>query len=922
MDRLLCEVAQVRRPSWFSRCLLAARQCVCSLISCALVLNPLHRVSQFATTVGILSSPLAAFAQTPPPGAAEGQALGESLLRGPSSDGTSIYFQGAEGTESINVTDLFQSSGSVDDAQAMMDAFGDEGAAGELTSAIAERLAEEDSQQGDAVQTVREGALARSHPDLVADPAFNRSESLLDGDDPIFSTFFEGCESIEIPVGNGSGVHVEDYRYCSRVVTPVEQCEITHEYDAGLVRVVGGEGGIQSCGEGCLDLYVGRVGDNYWNGSCSIFEQEVRLQIDNGAAITSAVLAEARWDDHMQILIGGERIWQGPSQDFPPETPGSCELRTNWTQSPNVDLTPRFQENGLLEFLVRVSVTQGGEGYARIRILYDAGRVITLDRWNISPECDALIEGISDGACTLTSMRCLDGPAMDVPCLMVNGFPVCQDDLSAAPVTGYSPLCRRGEIVGNCRFSQGPLQCWTDPNGVQHCPQNTGEQANGCAVLESNPACAFIESECLPFAQGESGRCYAYQERWDCGYDVEIPGGTGTRVTCDGPIRCMGEDCVTPTRESNPDFAQAAATLSAMTFMAMEMNCTDEGNPDSCSIFGGEPLECKQALGGYQDCCNVPVGVGLADYLKLTLASYDLAQKMQLGEALANAGLNVPGAWNAIRNYATQSWSAITRPFTSAWGSLAQSYGGASVDALETITLDTIKEEMTKATAEFVADTFGNGVAEMFFSGTTNEATGEFVADGALSETFGTALNVIMWVYTIYLILNILIDIIWACEEEEFVLAARREMLACTRIGTYCATDSVFGCVETRDAFCCYDSPLARIVMEGATTQFTLDLGTPEQPNCQGLSIAQVAALDWDQIDLQQWYGILAANGVIPNSGATFDTNYALENITRNPNARTPAPNAPERIQAEIDAAQYFDEARDKVREDLWDATE
>ena len=172
------------------------------------------------------------------------------------------------------------------------------------------------------------------------------------------------------------------------------------------------------------------------------------------------------------------------------------------------------------------------------------------------------------------------------------------------------------------------------------------------------------------------------------------------------------------------------------------------------------------------------------------------------------------------------------------------------------------------------------------------------------------------------MILNILIDIIWACEEEEFVLAARREMLACTRIGTYCATDSVFGCVETRDAFCCYDSPLARIVMEGATTQFTLDLGTPEQPNCQGLSIAQVAALDWDQIDLQQWYGILAANGVIPNSGATFDTNYALENITRNPNARTPAPNAPERIQAEIDAAQYFDEARDKVREDLWDATE
>jgi len=906
----------MRRLSFFSRCVMAARQGVCLLIACALVLNPLHRASQIAATIGLLTSPLAAFAQTQPPGAAEGQALGDSLLRGPTSDGASIYFQGAEGTESINVTDLFQSSGSVDDAQAMMDAFGDEGVAAELTSAIAERLAEEESQQGDAVQTVREGALARSHPDLASDPAFNRSESLLDGDDPIFSTFFEGCESTEIPVGTGSAIHVEDYRYCSRVVTPVEQCEITHEYDAGLVRIVGGEGGIQSCGEGCLDVYVGRVGDNYWNGRCSIFEQEVRLQIDNAAAITSAVLAETRWDDHMQILIGGERVWQGPSQGFPPETSGSCELRTNWTQSPNVDLTSRFQENGLLEFLVRVSVTEGGEGYARIRILYEPSRVVTLDQWNISPECDALIEGIADGACTLTSMQCLDGPAMDVLCLMVNGFEICQEDLSAGPVAGYSPLCRRGEIIGDCRFNQGPMQCWTDPNGVEHCPDNTGEQPNGCALLEDNPACAFIASECLQFAQGTSGRCYAYEERWDCGYDVEIPYGTGTRVTCDGPIRCMGEECVTPSRESNPDFAQAAATLSAMTFMAMEMNCAEEGNPDSCTIFGGDPLECKQALGGYQDCCNVPVGVGLADYLKLTMASYKLASMLQLGERLAGAGFNVPGAWNAIRNYAAQSWSAITRPFTSAWGSLAQSYGGAAVDAIESFTLDALEQELMSATAEFVSNTFGPEVASMFF--TTDAASGEVV----FSEGLTTALNVIMWIYTIYLIINILIDIIWACEEEEFVLAARREMLACTRIGTYCATDSVFGCVETRDAYCCYDSPLARIVMQGATTQFTLDLGTPEQPNCQGLTIAQVAALDWDQIDLEQWYGILAANGVIPDSSASFDANYALENVTRNQDARTPAPNAPERIQAEVDAAQFFDEARDKIREDLWDATE
>lgn len=896
-----------------------SRCTVCALVSCALLLNPLHQFSRLAMAISILGSPFIALAQAPPRGAQEGRALGEQLLHGPTTDGSTVFFRGRQGTERLDTSELFPGAGSADDVEAMMDAFGDESAASELRQRVLERLATEQSRQAEAIDTVRSGALARSHPDLARDPVFHRSEEVLDGADPIFDTFFEGCEAVDVPVGSGTSVHVPEDRYCSRVITPAQRCELSHEYDTSLLRIVGGEGGLQSCGEGCLDVYVGRVGDNYWDGTCSIHEQEVRIRIDNGAAITSAVLAEARWDDYMQILIGGNRIWQGPNENFPPETDGPCELRTSWVQAPNVDLTSRFQQNGLLEFLVRVSVTDGGEGYARIRLLYDPGAVISVDRWHVSPECDALIEGLHDGACQLTTLQCLDGPAMDVPCLQLNGFEVCQSDLSPAPIAGYSPLCRRGEIGGECRFTQGPLDCWVDPNGDRHCPTNDGSQPNGCAVLEDDPSCAFVSSECLPFAQGASGRCYAYQERWDCGYDVEIPPGSTRRVTCEGPIRCMGEECVDPSRESNPDFGRAAAMLSATTFMAMEMHCTEEGNPDSCTIFGGEPLECKQALGGYQDCCNVPVGVGLADYLQLTLASYDLAQKMQLGETLANAGLNVPGAWSAIRNYATQTWSAITRPFTSAWGSLAQSYGGATVDALESISLDAIKQEMMQATAEFVSNTFGPEVASMFFTQTgTDAATGEAVY--GLSETFATALNVIMWVYTIYLVLNILIDIIWECEEEEFVLAARREMLACTRVGTYCASDSVFGCIETRDAYCCYDSPLARIVMNGAATQFSLDLGTPEQPNCQGLTLAQVATLDWDQIDLNQWYGILASTGVVPN-GASFAEDYAIENVTRNQNARTPAPSAPERIQAEVDAAQYFEEARDKIREDLWDAT-
>jgi conjugal transfer mating pair stabilization protein TraN len=298
------------------------------------------------------------------------------------------------------------------------------------------------------------------------------------------------------------------------------------------------------------------------------------------------------------------------------------------------------------------------------------------------------------------------------------------------------------------------------------------------------------------------------------------------------------------------------------------------------------------------------------------MASYDLAQKLHLGETLANAGLDVPGAWAAVRDFASSTWSTITQPFTSAWGSLTQSYGDVAVDQIESFSLDQLKQELLQETAKFVSDVFGDQVAGLFFSTSTNEA-GEQVT--TLSEGFSTALSVIMWVYTIYVIVNVLVHIIWKCEQQEFELAARRQMHDCTFVGSYCA-QSFLGCIETEQVYCCYNSPLAQIVMSGADPQLGLTLGTPQSPNCAGLTIAQLTQIDWSKIDLNQWYALLAANGQIPNSPPEFETKYALDTVTQAPWAPTPTPNAPERIQNEVNAAQNFDQARAKARQDLWNS--
>lgn len=887
---------------------------MCVALALSTALQPFHGSLRLLGFLGLDAALSRAIAQTSPPvGAGEGQALGWDLLRGPVSDGEQIYFDDANGSGQIAIKDLFQEQGAHDDVEAMQQAFGDDEASENLAAGVEARLSTENSQHALAYSTVRDSAKSRSHPDISSDPAFLRSRSVLSGDDPIFETFFDGCTQVEVPVGDGSIQHVEDYRYCDRVITPAERCVVAHQYKASLLRVVGGEGGLQSCGLGCMDLYVGKVGDNYWSADCSVFEQHVRVEIDNPDALSSAVLEEVRWDDHIQIVLNGQRIWNGPEESFPPETPGACEQRVNWTQAPATDLTAQFKKSGPLDFLIRVSVSGNGEGYARVRLKYDRQELFKIDDWVIGPECREILDGVSDGRCTLNSIQCLDGPAMEVQCAVVNGFLLCQDDFLSRPINGFSPLCRRGELTASCPLATGPLQCWSDAGGNRHCPQNNGSQPNGCAAFEAAHQCGFVSSQCLPFAWRD-GRCYAYQETWDCGYDVALPPGKSVKVSCDGPIRCMGEECVSPPREVNPDFARAASSVSAMTWMAMDTDCTD-GNPDNCRLFTGEAMECKKALGGYQNCCDTPVGVGLADYLQLTMATYDLAKKLQLGESLSNMGLNVAGAWSAVRGYATQTWRTIMQPFASAWSSLAQSYAGASVDALENFTIDALKQELTEVTAEFVTETFGPEVAEMFFSQTVNEA-GETIVQ--LSETFSSALSVVMWAYTIYAIVNILIDIVWACEEDEFILAARREMHTCTHIGSYCKSDSPFGCIETRDVWCCYNSPLARIVMEGATPQLDRDYGTPEDPRCEGLTISQAAGIDWSKVNLDKWYAILAVNGVIPVDAAGFDHDYALDEVTRNSRSRLAAPNASERIQSEVDYAEHFEEAREHVREQLW----
>lgn len=234
----------------------------------------------------------------------------------------------------------------------------------------------------------------------------------------------------------------EDSADCS--ACPID-CELTHDYGIELVGALGGAATLESCGSGCADLWVGQVGDNYWSGSCSIFEEEARITVLSPGAITSATLERAKWDDYMRIHLNETMVWSGPDGNFPPETGGACELGTSWDQNPGLDLTGHFAAAGEIRFRIRVSVTGGGEGFARIRLRYDPATLIEERGWT-DPACVAAAGRIADG-CTGT-VTCTDGPSDG--CIDAGGVVVCEGDvmdaLDTPPHPDLSRLCRSASV--------------------------------------------------------------------------------------------------------------------------------------------------------------------------------------------------------------------------------------------------------------------------------------------------------------------------------------------------------------------------------------------------------------------------------------------------------------------------------------------
>lgn len=774
-----------------------------------------------------------------------------------------------------------------------------------------------------------------SKPSFTNDPMMKQTKDTYSNIDVIAAGF--GDCSVETSFGETDlELRNPEYEVCNRVTNQSQSCEILHDYAAGVIKHHGGPYNLVPCEDeaACSDLWIGRVGNNYWQGDCTIYEEFTEVLVVNPDAISSATLERAKWDDYMQIWIGppGQEVkaWQGPAHmgnHFPPETGRfSCELDTSWDENPGFDLTPYFKNasaGSVIRFKIRVSVTDKGEGFGRIRLRYDMNKAIYKDEWSASSDtcieaANAVLDGFASG-----SVSCVDDPSNDEGCTFIEGLKICPQHLKPSPVSGITSLCRKISVESEYDFYLGQQECFENLQGEWVCPVNEGENLDTCVEMEENPKCGYISSSCLDGAKGRSGTCYVQEERWDCGSTVNLPTvEKQDRFQCSGEIRCMGDDCLDPTRTESQsgNFAKASALLNAAQFMTQDMHCTgldDDGRPTgeenvTCSAFGGVPGECKVAVGGVSDCCEKPKNVSLADYLSM-IRSVPKLDGAILSLKSPNGQL-VKSSYQTLRDPLVNTWTEIKQPFTSYMDNVSGVVEElwSPIEELKNQLIDELKERAKAMLQDVMGSLAQDGATEAAATAAADEAAEQ--AMNKMAEQAASMLGAAMTVYTVYVVAVAVIQMVWACEQEELELNTKRATDSCSHLGSYCKESFLGACIEKVQSYCCYNSPLSRIVQEQARPQLGLGFGTAREPICEGIPFHMIAQIDWDRVNLDEWLAILVENGQFPTQdGITMDALTGSGSVFNLGSGRLPADErAAERIEG-IDADAIRRKAMDEI---------
>lgn len=157
------------------------------------------------------------------------------------------------------------------------------------------------------------------------------------------------------------------------------------------------------------------------------------------------------------------------------------------------------------------------------------------------------------------------------------------------------------------------------------------------------------------------------------------------------------------------------------------------------------------------------------------------------------------------------------------------------------------------------------------------DVVGDFIESviyDALSDALGEEFSqfIVDWVNPIMMGIEVIffvIQMLLSCDTSDIETSAKKDLHLCHEVGDYCSIQLLFFCLETTHSYCCFHSILGKIIQEQGRAQLGIGWGRPEQPYCEGLTVQQLAQIDFSKIDLSEYIADLQNRMHWPDASTT-----------------------------------------------------
>ncbi|MBK6616707.1 conjugal transfer protein TraN [Ottowia sp.] len=513
----------------------------------------------------------------------------------------------------------------------------------------------------------------------------------------------------------------------------------------------------------------------------------------------------------------------------------------------------------------------------------------TVDTWVST--CDGLE---ASPTCNMTGSSCLDGPSTR----NINGADVFRQ-------------CWKNKYDWECRNAAGP---------------------NWCAPLTAEPLCAQVDVDaCMSYAT--DGTCISYMAGYKCTKDMGPPPnvtltGTGFDIVQDmedstacvplaNNVNCAKRSSVcTDTADRNffgfvfsrPCWSTtdtytcpAAATSTCQplvdagcSVIPAQTQCTSYLPSGVCDVTTyyyecGSPITVTETP---QTCDGVPYCINGVCYDRSRPSDPDFGRSVAMMEAAREGGNYIDKATFTI--FKGEADFCTRRLLVNC----CKGNGAAAPSLTNKAIYTAVDFGRTYAGSMYAYDSlFVSSAPDFLVSGleslgvTSAVGANTFSAYGVTIGWGPSGFQIVAfdpWTFVAMIVIQIVIAELMSCDDTDKQTAVKKDQGICQHMGSWCSSKFLGSCMEHREGYCCFNTKLAKAVSMQGKTQLGITWGSPQQPNCTGLTIDQINSLDFSRIDLSEFIASISANAI----GDADAVGRAITRLT-NPNVPPGPPPVP-----------------------------